>query len=96
MKIMRKTVLIITIISSLLSLIIIAVFIILPRIVIWKYTGNPADAGSIGIIGSADGPTRILVSGAENIKLYFIIPMLFAMAGVIFLFATSRGSYKKS
>jgi len=56
----------------------------------YKFKINAKDAGSIGIIGGADGPTAIFVSGHNNSHWFTAIFALLAILGVIYLLKTKH------
>ncbi len=59
----------------------------------YKFKMDTRDAGSIGIIGGADGPTTIYISSQLNLRLFTAIFVLLTILGVIYLFVIK---YKKN
>lgn len=90
-KALRKTIIVLTVVTSIIT-IVSASWKFLMRIYIkyrFKfYTGNSASA--IGIIGSADGPTSIFISGYSYSGIFTIIFALLSAAGIIYLLVTRK------
>jgi Na+-transporting methylmalonyl-CoA/oxaloacetate decarboxylase beta subunit len=74
---------IITILSGLIVMLHVTVFYLLPKLWLYQYSVVESGATSVGIIGSADGPTSILVVSKETPFLIPIFLILF-VAGVIY------------
>lgn len=51
-------------------------------------------ASSIGIIGGADGPTAIFISGHQHSSIFTIIFALLSVAGVIYLLVTRKVNHR--
>jgi Na+-transporting methylmalonyl-CoA/oxaloacetate decarboxylase beta subunit len=55
-----------------------------------KFSIDTKDASSIGIIGGADGPTAIFVSGHNNSQWFTAVFALLTILGVIYLLKTKH------
>lgn len=88
----RKIVMVLTIITSIITVLSAS----------WKYLAglyfkykfniniNTGDASSVGIIGGADGPTSILLSGSPYSGLFTIIFAILSIIGITCLIVTSK------
>ncbi|NLG87765.1 MAG: sodium ion-translocating decarboxylase subunit beta [Clostridiaceae bacterium] len=61
---------------------------LLSKYLTYKFNINAKDAGSIGIIGGADGPTAVFVSGHAGTYWVAAVFALLAILGVIYLLKT--------
>ncbi|SDY90953.1 Na+-transporting oxaloacetate decarboxylase beta subunit [Proteiniborus ethanoligenes] len=68
---------------------------LLPLYLSYKLNKDIRDAGSVGIIGGADGPTAIYLSGQISSHWVTVIFAALAILGVIYLIAV-KNSVKKS
>ena len=83
MNLINRIVLVITILSTLLTVINVSCYIFLPtfaRIMIDKLSNSNAE-----IIGSADGPTSIMIARADYPIPSIIIPMIITVVGFLYL-----------
>lgn len=89
-----KVVTVFTVIFAVLALISAFSDLLLKTFLSSRFNVNTTDAGSTGIIGGADGPTAIFVSGSIPsgwITAFFALP---AVLGIIYLiFARYKKSY---
>jgi len=81
---------VLTVLCGLVAIISILVRLVLPLYILRKSSINIKDAGSIGIIGGADGPTVIFLAGGAFWSFVSIIFALAALAGIIWLIAAKR------
>lgn len=58
---------------------------LLPLFLSYKFNTDTRNAGSIGVIGGADGPTAIYVSGQSSSHLFTAIFTLLAILGIVYL-----------
>ena len=82
--------LIITILSGIATLWIYAVPYVLSRIILGKATGA---AGSVGIIGGADGPTAVFVSKLHipySSVPHYVVPVVFVLSLISWLLLRHR------
>lgn len=86
----HKIVSIITIITSVITIFSALYIYIIPKYIINKFALNTGDAASIGIIGGADGPTTIIVSGAHLSFTTTIIFLLISIIGIGYLIYTKK------
>jgi Na+-transporting methylmalonyl-CoA/oxaloacetate decarboxylase beta subunit len=88
-----KMIAIFTVICALVSLISAFFSSLLPLYLFYKFNMDTRSAGSIGIIGGADGPTAVYVSGQSSSHLFSAIFALLAVLGIIYLVIAK---YKKN
>lgn len=55
-----------------------------------KFNVNTKDASSIGIIGGADGPTAVFVSGHVNSHWFTVIFAMLTILGIVYLLRTKH------
>ncbi|MDF2907736.1 MAG: Na+-transporting oxaloacetate decarboxylase beta subunit [Herbinix sp.] len=74
---------VITILSGLMIMFHVTVYYLLPKLLVYHNHVVEPGAASIGIIGSADGPTSILVT---SITTQFLIPicLILFVAGIVY------------
>ncbi|MDF2512625.1 MAG: hypothetical protein K0S04_2491 [Herbinix sp.] len=96
MKMKRKIILTVTIITGIVTLLCISFPLIISLYIQHEFKIDVKDASAIGIIGSADGPTSILVSSinSSNLKWIFILltalMLILTAAGTIYLKKTKN------
>ncbi len=92
-KLIRKIVMILTIFCGVAAAIGISYEYLLPLYLSYKLNTDLSDANSIGIIGGADGPTAIYLSGSVSpgITAAFVI---LAAIGIAYLVITKRKNNK--
>ncbi len=88
-----KAIAILTIICGLLTFISLFSSYLLPLYLSHKFNIDTRDAGSIGIIGGADGPTAVYLSGQSSSHLFTAIFALLTILGFIYLVVIK---YKKN
>ena len=81
----KKTVGILTAISAIITVLFGLFFFLLPAYLQHKYRIDAREAASIGIIGGADGPTTIYVSGQSSVRQIAVVFGLVAIAGIVCL-----------
>ena len=81
----KKAVTIITAISSAVTVLVALLHFLLPAYLLHQYRIDAKGASSIGIIGSADGPTTIYVSGQSSVWQIAAVSGLIAIAGIAYL-----------
>lgn len=88
-KLIRKIVMIVTVFSTAAAAIGILYEYVLPLYLSFKLNKDLSDASSIGIIGGADGPTAIYVSGSVSPGLTALFAVL-AAAGTAYLIISQK------
>lgn len=88
-----KMITIFTVICALVAFISLFFSSLLPLYLSYKFKIDIRNAGSIGIIGGADGPTTIYVSGQSSSHLFTAIFALLTILGFIYLVVIK---YKKN
>ena len=89
MKLKRKLILIVTVLSAVILLIHTVIKVLLHLYLKNKLDMDLSDASSIGIIGGADGPVSILVANVQFSRLLVLLPLI-AVAGGIYLYLTRK------
>ncbi|HAA25909.1 MAG TPA: hypothetical protein DCE11_07320 [Ruminiclostridium sp.] len=56
----------------------------------YKFNVNTKDASSIGIIGGADGPTAVFVSGHVNSHWFTVVFAMLTILGIVYLLKTKH------
>jgi len=84
-KVLRIVIPIITVLCGLITLFNVAIVYILPLYLSHKYKVDTRNASSVGIIGGADGPTSILVSGQASFGRYTLIFAILTILGGAYL-----------
>ncbi|MGE4283897.1 MAG: sodium ion-translocating decarboxylase subunit beta [Clostridia bacterium] len=85
-----KSVTILTIITTVITLVSAAFDFLMSRYLSHKFHMDASNASSIGIIGGADGPTAIFVTGKASLHLITIIFGLFSIAGIVYRIFTRK------
>ena len=80
-----KGITVFTILCALIAFIGVFADFLLPLYLSYKFNVNTRDASSIGIIGGADGPTAIFISGQFSFRLLTIIFALLTVLGIVYL-----------
>ncbi|CUH92030.1 sodium ion-translocating decarboxylase subunit beta [Herbinix luporum] len=91
----RLVILILTIITLLITVIGIIFEYLFPKFIEYKYQIKTENPASIGIIGGADGPTSIFISGTKSGNVLTIICGLVSAAGIIYLLFTKKKRIQK-
>lgn len=86
----NKIVTIMTIITSLITILSALYIYLLPKYIINKFDLNMGKAASIGIIGGADGPTSIFVTGNHFTSATTIIFFIISIIGISYLLFTKK------
>ena len=81
----KKAVGILTAISAIITVLFGLYYFLLPAYLLHKYLPDAKGAASIGIIGGADGPTAIFVSGWSSAWQIIVVSGVIAIAGVAYL-----------
>lgn len=87
---LRKVVTLFTIIAIVMTIISIGFNFVLPMYLSYKLNNEVDKASSIGIIGGADGPTAIYVTGKLSPYAFADIFLLLAIGGVLYLFFSRK------
>ena len=62
--------------------------LIAPQIISYVFLERAVDASAIGIIGGADGPTSVFVTGSTVPS--YLMPIIFVLSLFVWLFLASR------
>ena len=89
-----KAIAILTILCGLLTFISLFTSYLLSLYLSHKFNIDTRDAGSIGIIGGADGPTAIYLSGQISSHWFTVVFTTLAILGIIYLIF-AKNSVKK-
>jgi len=89
-----KMITIFTVICALVAFISLFFNSLLPLYLSYKFNIDTKDAGSIGIIGGADGPTTIYLSGQISSYWFTVVFATLAILGIIYLIF-AKNSVKK-
>lgn len=81
----NKIITILTIITTILTLISIFFRFILPIYLSYEFKINTNKVNSIGIIGSADGPTSIFIGNMQALNNSTILFALLSVIGIVYL-----------
>ncbi len=92
-KIIRKIIIISTVFFGAAAAIGISYEYLLPLYLSYKLNTDLSDASSIGIIGGADGPTAIFISGSVSPEIPAICAVIAAM-GIAYLIIAKRKNNK--
>lgn len=92
-KIIKKSVLIFTVFCTAAAAIGILYEHLLPLYLSYRFKTDLSDASAIGIIGGADGPTTIFISGSAPAGLTAVFAVLAAI-GILYLIISKRKSIK--
>ncbi|MDF2943222.1 MAG: gcdB1 [Herbinix sp.] len=84
----KKIIFILTILCTLVAIINLIFYFILPRLLSSIISADFNDAASIGIIGSADGPSTILVSYIHSFFPITLLFILLSILGIVYLITT--------
>ncbi len=91
----RKIIAFFTVISILITIFNLSFRYLLPLLLTTKdKTLKPPK--SVGIIGGADGPTSIILSDVMSSVLFTVIFSILAVSGILYLFLTSKKSFKQN
>lgn len=63
---------------------------ILPHHLSFVVNKTANDAGSVGVIGGADGPTAIFLSGSTSFHWFFAISALLTVLGITYIITTKH------
>ena len=89
MKLKRKLILIVTVLSAVIFLIHTVIKFLLNWYLTYKFDSDFSGTSSVGIIGGADGPVSILAANAQFSCLFGLLPII-AAAGGIYLYLTRK------
>jgi Na+-transporting methylmalonyl-CoA/oxaloacetate decarboxylase beta subunit len=92
-KIINKFVMIFTVICGAAAAISLLYEYLLPLYLSYKFKTDLSDASSIGIIGGADGPTTIFVSGSVSPGVTALFAVL-TVIGIVYLIIAKRRDNK--
>jgi hypothetical protein len=88
MKVKRSVIMILTIMCILVTVLNVTFKYLLLMFLPFKFDSDLRDAASVGIIGSADGPTSILVANSTASIIITMISALLSISGIIYLIRT--------
>lgn len=86
----RKTVIIFTIISTIITLVSVGFNFSILRYLSYKSDVKVAQASSIAIIGGADGPTAVYIASRLSPHIFTGVFGLISIAGMIYLFFSKK------
>lgn len=89
---LTKVVTILTIITATITLISVVFSFLIPMYLSYKFHIDTSKAGSIGIIGGADGPTAIYVTSQSSLHLGTVIFALLTVFGIIYLIVAKKAT----
>jgi Na+-transporting methylmalonyl-CoA/oxaloacetate decarboxylase beta subunit len=95
LKLDRKVVKIVTILCFIITIFAVSFKYLLRFYLSVKYHFDIKDASSVGIIGGADGPTQIFISGSNAFPWISVISSVFAIVGIVYLTATKKNDSSK-
>ncbi|HHW31059.1 MAG TPA: hypothetical protein GXX20_05200 [Clostridiaceae bacterium] len=87
---LRKLIFALTTINIIITLISVFSNYIIRIFLSYKLNSEAARAGTIGIIGGADGPTAIFISSNPSPYIITVISALLSIAGIIYLVFSRR------
>lgn len=87
---LRKLVIVLTVINIVMTLICVCTYFIIRIFLLYKLNNDVAKAGTIGIIGGADGPTAIFITSKPSPYFTTVIFALLSIAGVLYLVFTRK------
>jgi len=85
-----KVITVLTVLCALIALISALPSTLLSLFLSYKFNIDTRDAASIGIIGEADGPTVVFVSGQFSSGLFAVIFAMLTVLGIIYLVIAKR------
>mgnify|MGYP001419217730 CR=1 FL=1 len=91
----RKIVMVLTIFTSIITVVSVSWKFLMGLYFQYKFNINTGDASSVGIIGGADGPTSIFLSGSPYSRLITVIFGILSMLGITYLVVTSKAKNHK-
>lgn len=92
-KMFRKIIIALTVVTSIITIVSASWKFIMRIYIQYRFQiSTDNSASSIGIIGGADGPTAIFISGYSYSGIFTIIFALLSVAGVIYLLATRKAN----
>jgi len=87
---LRRTIAILTILFAIITVISIGFNLLIPIFITHRFNIDTDGVSSIGIIGSADGPTSIFVAGTSYPYVFTSIFALLTILGLLYLFVTRK------
>lgn len=94
-KKLTKAITIFTVTSAIITIISAAFNFLLPIYLVNKFLIDERNKSSIGIIGSADGPTSIYITNQSSPHLITLVPALLSVLGFIYLFIAKKAEKHK-
>lgn len=87
----RKIIIVLTVITTIITIVSASWKLIMRMYIQYRFQiSNDNSASSIGIIGSADGPTAIFISGSRYSNSITIICALLSVLGITYLLITKK------
>lgn len=86
----KKVISILTVICALITLVCIFSDSLLKLYLSFRFKRNLMNAGSVGIIGGADGPTAVFVAGKLSLHWFTAIFALLTVLGIAYLIVTGK------
>ncbi|MGI6550402.1 MAG: sodium ion-translocating decarboxylase subunit beta [Syntrophomonadales bacterium] len=81
----KKAITILTTISIIITLAGLAFDYVIPKYLTYRFNLDANTGSSIGVIGGADGPTAIFLTGSLSPGITTIVFALLSMAGIVYL-----------
>ena len=94
----RKIIVALTIITTIITIVSASWEFIMRMYIQYRFqisTDNYNSASSIGIIGGADGPTAIFLSGKQYSSIITLLFALLSAVGIIYLILTSKRNHRQ-
>lgn len=91
-KTMTKAVFILTLICGLITFICLMFSYILPLFLSHRYDMGVKNANTAGVIGGADGPTSVFVSGGSSFCWFAAAFAVLTLLGIIFLIINKKNN----
>lgn len=83
---LRKTITALTILFTVITIISLGFNLLIPIFISHRFNIDTDRAGSIGIIGGADGPTSVFIAGTAHSYAFISIFALLSILGLLYLF----------
>ena len=90
MKIKRKIIFVLTVLSAIISLFSAVYEFLLPLYLSYIFSSKTSNTHAVTMIGGADGPVSILVNNSMVSYLITMIPMILTVIGIIYLIASKN------
>jgi Na+-transporting methylmalonyl-CoA/oxaloacetate decarboxylase beta subunit len=90
MRIKRIMIFLVTCFSAAICLMNAVLYFFLPLYLDHKFSADITHAGSVEIIGKAEGPVIIFIAGAMDSFLFIVIPIIITVAGIAYFIVTKK------